>query len=341
MNNPGKVVISTGARLHFGFLSHAPEATRQFGGVGLMVDRPGFKLDVELAAQDEIIAGESYRNKLSECLEQYRQNSPAAKSAALRIELVQQIPQHCGFGSGTQLGMSLAQGIALLTGEQQLSAVELAQRIGRGKRSALGIHGFQRGGLLVESGKTSAEGIGTLVSRLECPPSWRFLLVRPRSREGLSGNEEVRAFSRLEPMSEETTGQLCRIVLMELLPAVQNVDFEGCSSALQHFGTLIGQYFAPVQGGIFSDPRMNDVATALMRQGVHGICQSSWGPTLAILCRDDAHALQIQQTIQKLGGETPETQVVAALNSGAALEFPELLAPSLQWDKEDANDVGQ
>ena len=42
--------IRTPSRLHFGLLGWGPQASRQFGGVGLMIDAPGIDLVVEPAS---------------------------------------------------------------------------------------------------------------------------------------------------------------------------------------------------------------------------------------------------------------------------------------------------
>lgn len=341
---PNIIQISTGARLHFGFLAHAPESARQFGGVGLMVDQPGWKLHLQPAqgSGDEFLAAPRVQSKLAEFLRQYR--DPAADWAApapCRIEVVEESPLHVGYGSGTQLGMAIAQGLSLLTGENQVSPEMLAKRVRRGKRSALGMHGFHRGGLLVESGKTVADGLGTLVSRLDFPPTWRILLLRPQAKEGLSGSEEQKAFTRLEPMSIATTGDLCRVVLMELLPSIQNSDFESAAEALHEFGRRVGEYFAPIQGGLFSDPQMGEVYQFLRRSGVNGICQSSWGPTTAVFCRHDEHAGEVIARLESAGKTDLVKLVASPLNSGAALEFPGIHNPSEGCDAEEADDVGQ
>lgn len=341
---PSQIQISTGARLHFGFLAHAPESARQFGGVGMMIDQPGWKLRLQASRQsgDEIIAPARVKEKVVDFLSRYRDSDGGwIAPGPCRIEVLSETPLHVGFGSGTQLGMALAQGLSLLAGEQQVSPEGLAKRVSRGKRSALGMHGFHRGGLLVESGKTTAEGVGTLVARLDFPPTWRVLLLRPESREGLSGTEEQKAFARLEPMSIATTGDLCRVVLMELLPAVQNGDFQSSAEAIHEFGRRVGEYFAPVQGGLFADARMGEVYQFLRRSGVNGVCQSSWGPTTAVFCRNDEHAREVIERLDS-AGQTGLIKVIASpLNSGAALEFPGMFTPSVECDTEEADDVGQ
>ena len=185
----------------------------------------------------------------------------------------------------------------LLGGETTVAATELARRVGRGARSALGIHGFEHGGLLVEGGKRHSDEISPLVARLDVPPDWRLLLVTPSDRRGLSGDAERAAFARLTPMPRTLTEALCRIVLMELLPAVASADFAAAAAALREFGQLNGSHFAPVQGGVFADPQIAGFAKWLTNQGCVGVGQSSWGPTLWVLCHDELDAIRYRDLI--------------------------------------------
>lgn len=285
------ITAQTGARLHFGLLAVQAASGRNFGGVGLMVEAPGCELSVEASDRDECFAEPEIAARLTAWRDEYRRRCPAEhRPPACRIRLAQVIPSHAGLGSGTQTSLALAAALARWAGEENVSATELARRVGRGARSALGIHGFQQGGLLVEGGKRQPEEISPLVSRLDFPPEWRVLLIVPNDRRGLSGDAERAAFSRLTPMASSLTETLCRIVLMELLPAVASTDFSSASAALQEFGQLNGSHFAPVQGGVFADLQMAELAKWLADQGCVGVGQSSWGPTLWVLCSDESEA---------------------------------------------------
>ena len=53
-----RLVLQTASRLHFGLLAWGPGQERQFGGLGLMIDRPGIELVVipsgEWASEGEL-----------------------------------------------------------------------------------------------------------------------------------------------------------------------------------------------------------------------------------------------------------------------------------------------
>ncbi len=313
------ITVQTGARLHFGLLAVQAARGRNFGGVGLMVQAPGCELSVEVADRDECSAEPEMLARLAAWRDEYRRRCHSEhRPPTCRIHLSRAMPSHSGLGSGTQTALALAAALAQLGDEDNVAATELARRVGRGARSALGIHGFECGGLLVEGGKQNSDDISPLVARLDLPEDWRVLLVTPNDRRGLSGDAERAAFSRLTPFSVSLTESLCRIVLMELLPAVASHDFPSTANALREFGQLNGSHFAPVQGGIFADPPMSELAKWLADQGHVGVGQSSWGPTLWVLCRDEAEAIHCREKIASYPSAGACTiHLTAAKNSGA------------------------
>ncbi len=298
MTNPGDIVtsveISTGARLHFGLLASGAKTGRRHGGAGLMVQNPGWTIRVAVSACDELDCPNDVRLRIISTLARCRAVWPRREQPPpVRIEIVAAVPQHVGLGAGTQLELALvAAWMTLRTGLRR-PAVECAFRAGRGLRSALGIHGFERGGFLVEGGKYDDASVSPLVARAEFPEDWRLVLVRPAEVAGLSGEQEDRVFLRLRPMPRTTTEALCRNLVMDWLPAIVEADFARCSAALYAYGQTVGKYFAPVQGGVFADALMRRLAGQLRRAGVEGLGQSSWGPTLCILCESPRSAKQL------------------------------------------------
>lgn len=356
---PDEIVITTGARLHFGFFAHQPrpratssptsldpKASRlernNYGGIGLMLDSPGFVLSASRGPSTEIApssaAAPADANSLAQrseacrraarLLASYREAAPADHVIPpCRIAISRVIASHRGLGSGTQLGMAVAQALALLSGDGQADPVTLAKRVGRGRRSAVGIHGFARGGFLVDGGKASEDEVGPLVARADVPANWRFLLVTPadpsgKLRAGLSGEEERGALERLPPMPVRLTERLCRLALLEMLPALGVADFERFSEALFEFGHSVGEYFRPVQGSEYADPTMAELVHWLRSRGVRGVAQTSWGPTIAVCCPDAESADSLRDTIlADSRWNKCETHVASPLNTGAAIQF--------------------
>ena len=291
--------MHTGCRLHFGLLSVGRSTGRQFGGAGVMLEAPGWKIAFEPSEQDEFFVPGDLQSRVTESLRRLRQSEPSQAKAGIRIEVLGELPRHAGLGSGTQLGMAIAKGWNLLSGGPPLPAVELARRVGRGQRSAIGVHGFDLGGFLIEAGKLGEE-ISPLTHRADFPADWRFVLIRPPHAAGLSGTAELQGFAELPPMPEATTARLWQLLDESLRPAVAQHNFDVCSEALYEFGRLVGEYFSPVQGGIYASPAMVQLATRLRRDGIRGIGQTSWGPTLFVLCQDQTAAATLTTRLPKI-----------------------------------------
>jgi beta-RFAP synthase len=318
---PREIVVSTGARLHFGLFAHGGVRRRQFGGIGVMVDQPGFVVSAGPAPDDELHCG-LWQGRVEELLLRLRTSRPdGSTSWPMRLEIVRSPAPHMGLGSGTQLAMAVAKICSIMDCEIEAPAVELARRAARGLRSAVGIYGFQHGGLLVEGGKCAPDEISPLVARVDFPDEWRFVLARPRGTAGLSGTDESNGFARLGPMPQTLTNRLCGIALTEILPSAIERDFAGASDAIGRFGRLVGEYFAPVQGGVFAHDQMRRLAERLSLRGIRGVGQTSWGPTLFILCPGASFARDLadELTHDPPGGDC-EFTIVAPLNRGAAVQ---------------------
>jgi beta-RFAP synthase len=313
-----RAVVTTGARLHFGPLAVHAQRGRSFGGVGLMIDAPATEVAVERAERDEV-HGDDARGRIVQVVNRFRSAAPVAVPSC-RIDVVRSAPPHTGLGSGTQLSLAVAKGLSLLAGEVDISPVELARRTGRGGRSAIGTHGFLQGGFLVDAGfSTTAPQLGELAARAPCPNDWRFLLAAPRA-EGLSGIAEQSAFGSLPPMDRRTTAELCRIVLTAWLPAVRCADWRSFCQALDQFGRIVGEYFGPVQGGVYAHPRMATLAAELHASGVCGVAQSSWGPNIAVCCESEAAAARLHGGLSGAPDWSDcRFQIVRPLNTGARI----------------------
>jgi beta-ribofuranosylaminobenzene 5'-phosphate synthase len=277
---PTRIRLTTPSRLHFGLLAWGPQSPRQFGGVGLMIDRPGIELTAEPAPRWQAegpLAARALRvaDRVAAALAGEGKDVPP-----VRFRIHHAPAEHVGLGVGTQLSLAVGRAVMALAGMPDVPVAELAARTGRGLRSGIGLHGFARGGLIVDGGRRSQEGIPPLLARLDFPPDWAVLVVIPSPSPGLHGDPEARAFRRLPPIPEALTDRLCRLVLLGLLPAVAERDLGPFGTALVEIQQHVGRHFAPAQGGAFARPELEAIVDALRAEGLHGAGQSSWGPTL-------------------------------------------------------------
>jgi beta-RFAP synthase len=216
----------------------------------------------------------------------------------------------------------VARALAAACGLTHCGAADLARWAGRGARSALGVHGFARGGFLVEAGKTSREALAPLVAHRDFPEEWPIVLVLPAEAQGLHGLGETQAFARLaaEGLPQARTDRLCRLVLLGLLPALAERDLPAFGEAVYEFNRLVGEAFRPVQGGVYAHPRGAEVVAFVRRQGVRGVGQSSWGPALFAVTSDPERAAALAQDLRRHFSLQPgEVLVTGAANDGAAV----------------------
>ncbi len=327
--------IWTPSRLHFGLLSLAGDGelwpdrrgervlpARRFGGVGLMVERPGVRVAAAPAAAwsaDGPLADRALAFALR-FAESVRRDRPGADAAPQQLIVLEAPPEHVGLGVGTQLGMAVARALAEAWG-LVLDAPDLARRVGRGRRSALGVHGFAHGGFLVEAGKRRGdEGLAPLAARAPFPPQWRLVLATPSAGRGLHGREERQAFTRLASGSLRHTEALCRLVLLGMLPALAEADLEAFGESLHDFNARVGEAFAEVQGGVYADPRTAECVEHLRGEGVRGVGQSSWGPTLFAVVGDEDRAADLRRRLAERFGLGPaEVWTTAGCNRGSVV----------------------
>ncbi len=277
---PPRLRIRTPSRLHFGLLGWSPEATRQFGGIGLMVESPGLELVAEPAAAWTVEGPLAPRVRRVVDQLRLRERAEGFVLTPARISVQSAPVEHVGLGTGTQLSLAVACVLLNLAGVTDPSLELLARLTGRGSRSGIGLHGFGRGGLIVNGGRNRETSIPPLLCRVPFPEDWSVLIVQPPGTWGLHGPDEVRAFASLPPIAPEVTNWLCRLVLLGILPAVLERDVTAFGAAVSELQARVGACFAPVQGGRYAAPQASAIVAELTSLGFVGIGQSSWGPTL-------------------------------------------------------------
>lgn len=286
-----------------------------------MVDAPGLEVIFRPAKRLEAVGPLGDRALQAARLAVREIRPPEALEPPCRIEIVRAPPLHVGLGTGTQLAMAVAAGLNYWLQRPPVPPDRLARCVARGRRSAIGLHGFSHGGLLYEPGKTDEDEIAPLGARVALPSVWRFVLVRPRDLQGLSDEAERSVFEGLPPVPVERTETLRRTAIDHLLPAAAEGRFEQFSESLYRFGHAAGLSFAATQGGVFAGQRLAALVDWIRDRGIRGVGQTSWGPTLFAVLPDEASALDlVRQLRSRPDSSDLELAVTSPDNRGARVE---------------------
>lgn len=320
-----RLLVQTPSRLHFGLLGWGRHGGRQFGGLGLMIREPAIRLTAE-SAQRTSVEG-PLASRVERILGLLRKELPRRGMVVdpVSIRILDAPPEHVGLGVGTQLTLSVAEAVIRLAGLAPPAAEALAGLTGRGRRSGVGLHGYRQGGFLVDGGRKDENGLPPLLVRLEFPADWSVVVVQPPGSPGLHGREELQAFADLPPISDRVTERLCRIVLLEILPAIVERDLSGFGAGLEELQARVGECFAPAQGGSFRSGLADDIIGELHRSGFVGCGQSSWGPTLyGFTDAPAAEAAGLADALrERLGLSSRSVLVSRAANRGSTFELLE------------------
>ncbi|MFG0286827.1 MAG: beta-ribofuranosylaminobenzene 5'-phosphate synthase [Rhodopirellula sp. JB044] len=329
--------ITTGARLHFGLLDVVPP----FGGCGVMVDHPATVVEARRASEfgySQVDAPVDHRDRAVAVARRIADRvKPNGPLPGVHVSVRNLAPPHSGLGSGTQLSLAISEAILRVvpdcfgeaaatdlpnndnpdieTPADVLSASGVPETSGtplsgelwlrgadRGRRSAVGTHGYRLGGFLVEGvDRAGGEAIpNPLDLRLEMPLSWRVAIVLPNApvfgAESVSGEQEQAHFDALSPVPRERRSEMIALLNDSLLPAIRDEDFERFCSATTKYNRLSGELFAPVQGGAYNGDETAKLIERLLGEGFGGVGQSSWGPGVFVWHRDQASLMAFRDS---------------------------------------------
>jgi beta-ribofuranosylaminobenzene 5'-phosphate synthase len=320
----GKVVVAAPARLHLGFLDPSGSLGRRFGSLGLVID--GFETVVELAGAAAHDRSSASTPAAEAELPRARAHVDALRRATgrarpLHLHLASTLPVHAGLGSGTQLALAVGRAFCVLE-NLELPTARIAQLTGRGRRSGVGIAGFDQGGLLLDGGPGDDGGCAPLLSRVALPPAWRVIVALDPHVRGLSGDDEKRAIAQLPALPREIAAELCHEVLMRVLAGAAVAQFAPFAAGLARVQALLGAHFAPAQGG---DAYTSAAVGRLMRfiADATGAAagQSSWGPTgFAVLASQaEAESALVQARAHEALDPALDVRIVTPRHGGATI----------------------
>ena len=234
------------------------------------------------------------------------------------------LPRHVGLGSGTQLAFGTAVGLSTFFHQTIPSPGEIAAVMGRAGRSAIGSYGFFQGGFLVDRGIGQDDTIAPLDLRLEFPHQWPIVLALPVDQQGLSGQPETKAFQQIQPTSPDCRKKMIERVRGQIVPALAASDYDSFAEALYEYGYGAGDHFSGIQDGPYNGPAATRMVRKIRELGVTATGQSSWGPCIFAIARDDEQARTLIDVLQQdVAREQPAGNyrflLTRADNSGAMI----------------------
>jgi beta-RFAP synthase len=321
-----KVKVTTSARLHLGFMDLNGDLGRLYGSIGVSVKAPQTQLTIE--DHEELVIGEmddQIKKRISSFLKAFSTHFKTVPRGIINLE--RHIPEHKGLGSGSQLGLAL---MTALTKVCNISVKNhaLARIAGRGLRSGIVITAFEKGGFIIDGGKRVIKGKKqcneppSAILRYNFPASWHFVLVIPEKKVGLSGEQEKEAMGYVSP-SRRISEEICRLTMMQLLPALVDEDLEKFGDAVSEIDIRTGAFFKPVQGGIYSEKSSYSIIRHMIDSGAAGAGQSSWGPAVYGL----THENEVYKLADKMNdflerkNITADVIITQARNRGARIEI--------------------
>jgi beta-ribofuranosylaminobenzene 5'-phosphate synthase len=315
-----KVTVKTPARLHLGLIDMNGDLGRLFGGLGVGIDHPNTVVEAQNAADFKVTGKEV---ELATAIANRFFNAYHVQPK-VNLNVAEAIPSHVGLGSGTQLAIAVAVSLAKVL-NVKASVPELAEAMGRAKRTSVGTSIFEYGGFVVDGGKNQkTQTFPPLLYRQPFPKEWRFIVVIPKQHQGLSNSEENHAFKKLTVMPAADVAEICRLTMLKLLPALAEKDIENFGDALTKIQVLTGNHFAQAQGGTYANPACADCIEFLKEAGAYGVGQSSWGPALyAVVKQEEAKALLAKTKVYLKAGVGGEAFIAKANNKGATIKTVE------------------
>ena len=316
------VKITTPSRLHFSLLDLNGALGRVDGGFGLAIAEPNFQIIAERATSIDV-ATSVYRDRAVAVLQRFQKTYPFP---GIRLTFESEIPMHCGFGSGTQLALGVAQAVNVMY-QLGLDVQELARAVGRGGTSGIGIAAFDTGGFIVDGGhrfpeeKTSflpSSAVGDIQPPpilLRYPfPDLPLLIVMPNCSR-IYGDTEVELFRTLCPQPEWVAQKLSHILLLQVLPALIEGDMSNFGKALNSIQT-----FGWKKVEIEAQGSELQLTLDHLRDGnVFGAGVSSWGPAICVIAEDIESLKQETDAFLKTLPDGGTCFITQANNLGASV----------------------
>ncbi|MCK9593889.1 MAG: beta-ribofuranosylaminobenzene 5'-phosphate synthase, partial [Methanoregula sp.] len=324
-----RVVVQTPSRLHLTLIDMHGGSGRVDGGVGITIDEPGILLEMSASPELEVNGCDKVtRERIVDTARTVLGGLRIGGSVSVTVR--EHVPSHIGLGSGSQVMLATARGIAEVYG-RSVTVKDLAFLTGRGGTSGIGTAAFEHGGFIIDGGHAFGQGREkdgfrpssasagvrppSIIVRHEFPSDWRILLAIPRIPAGASGSTEKDIFRTHCPVPVDEVRELCREILMRLLPGIVERDLDLFGSSVN---AIQGLGFKKVELGL-QPGEIPALLETVRSAGAAGAGMSSFGPTIYAIGDTDMKEIQraAQAFMDEHGGGS--TLITRARNSGAVV----------------------
>lgn len=287
------LAITTPSRLHISLLDLNASIGRMDGGLGVALERPMIRL--RAVKSREITVEGPAKERYTEAAK--RVMNHLGLREGINITVDEAFPQHIGLGSGTQIALAAGGAVARLYGAE-LRARDVAQIVGRGGTSGIGVAAFEGGGFILDGGhslRVKKDFKPSSASRAPPPavitrhdfPDWKLALIIPREGASFSGAREVDVFKKYCPIPLAEVQELSHVILMKLLPALVEEDIEAFGDAV-NMVQRVGFKKVEVE---LQHPRVRKLLS-IAREHSYGAGLSSFGPVIYCLPKDGDKLLE-------------------------------------------------
>lgn len=271
--------IKTPSRIHMTLIDMNGSLGRVDGGIGITLEEPNIVITAKKSDSVEVRGDPELNERMKKACE------VVCPGCGIEIDIKKSYWNHIGLGSGTQAALAAGMAISALY-DLNLSPRAIAGKVGRGGTSGIGIGSFERGGFILDGGHRmeaksaflpSSFSKGVPPAPILCQrdfPDWDIVLAIPLAK-GAHDLYEKDVFANLCPIPQNEVEKLCRVILMQMLPALAEADmdtFGRAVNAIQDIG--FKRHEVDLQ------PTARGLIEALRNGGAAGAGLSSFGPAV-------------------------------------------------------------
>lgn len=271
--------IKTPSRIHMTLIDMNGQLGRVDGGIGITLEEPYILITAKLADTVTVRGDPELNERMKKACE------IICPGCGVDIDIKKSYWNHIGLGSGTQAALAAGMAMSCLY-DLKLSPRQIAEKVGRGGTSGIGIGSFERGGFVLDGGHRmeaknaflpSSFSKGVPPAPILCQrnfPDWDIVLAIPPTK-GAHDLYEKDVFANVCPIPLKEVEKLSHIILMQMLPALAEEDLETFGKAVNSI-----QEIGFKRREVELQPGARGLIDALIAGGAAGAGLSSFGPAV-------------------------------------------------------------